>query len=177
WPCSRRRASPSSRPCDVRHTCVCAPPRAFRARPRHDVAMRNALIACALFALAACAKPAAKPAAAADASKLNGTVVETLDAGGFTYVRLKTAAGEKWVVTSPVDVKVGSDVSVSSAMAVGKFESKALHRTFDNIVFGSIDGAEQRPHASAPPAHAEIADVNVAKAEGADAKTIAEIWA
>lgn len=142
--------------------------------------MRNALIACALFALAACAKPAAKPAAAADASKLNGTVVETLDAGGFTYVRLKTAAGEKWVVTSPVDVKVGSDVSVSSAMAVEKFESKALHRTFDNIVFGSIDGAEQRPHASAPPAppaHAEITDVNVAKAEGADAKTIAEIWA
>jgi hypothetical protein len=139
--------------------------------------MRKALIACALLALAACAKPAAKPVAAVDGSKLKGTVVETLDSGGFTYVRLKTASGEKWVVTSPVDVKTGSDVSVSSAMTVEKFESKSLHRTFDNIVFGSIDGAAQRPHASAPPAHAEITDVNVPRAEGSDAKTIAEIWA
>jgi len=138
--------------------------------------MKKALIACALFA--ACAKPVAKPAAVADTTaKLKGTVVETLDSGGFTYVRLKTASGEKWVVTSPVDVKTGSDVSVSSAMTVEKFESKSLHRTFDNIVFGSIDGAAQRPHASAPPAHAEITDVNVPRAEGSDAKTIAEIWA
>lgn len=141
--------------------------------------MRKALIACALLALAACAKPAAKPAAAAadGVSKLKGTVVETLDSGGFTYVRLKTASGDRWIVSSPVDVKSGAEVTVSSAMTVEKFESKSLHRTFDNIVFGSIDGAAQRPHASAPPAHAEITDVNVPRAEGADAKTIAEIWA
>ncbi|HYU24575.1 MAG TPA: nucleotide-binding protein [Thermoanaerobaculia bacterium] len=138
--------------------------------------MKTLMILLMAAALAACAKPAAAPSKAS-AQKLQGQVLETLNSGGFTYVRLKTGAGETWMVTSPVDVKVGSEVSVSSAMTVEKFESKSLHRTFDNIVFGSIDGAAPTAHASAPSPMKDVGDVKVDKAEGSDAKTIAEIWA
>ena len=138
--------------------------------------MKTLMILLTAAALAACAKPAAAPPKA-DAQKLQGQVLETLNSGGFTYVRLKTAAGETWMVTSPVDVKVGSEVSVSSAMTVEKFESKSLHRTFDNVVFGSIDGAAPTAHASAPSPMKDVGDVKVDKAEGSAAKTIAEIWA
>ena len=148
-------------------------------RPCHGtiVGMKTLMILLMAAALAACARPAAAPPKTADAQKLQGQVLETLNSGGFTYVRLKTAVGETWMVTSPVDVKVGSKVSVSSAMTVEKFESKSLHRTFDNIVFGSIDGAAPTAHASAPSPMKDVGDVKVDKAEGSDAKTIAEIWA
>ncbi len=138
--------------------------------------MKTLMILLTAAALAACTKPAAAPPKAS-AQKLQGQVLETLNSGGFTYVRLKTGAGDQWIVTSPVDVKVGSEVSVSSAMTVEKFESKSLHRTFDNIVFGSIDGAAPTAHASAPSPMKDVGDVKVDKAEGSDAKTIAEIWA
>ena len=72
------------------------------------VAMKTLMILLMAAALAACAKPAAAPPKAS-AQKLQGQVLETLNAGGFTYVRLKTGSGDQWVVTSPVDVKVGSD--------------------------------------------------------------------
>ena len=80
----------------------------------------------------------------------------------------------------PLTPEIGKEinaVSVSSAMTVEKFESKSLHRTFDNIVFGSIDGAAPTAHASAPSPMKDVGDVKVDKAEGSDAKTIAEIWA
>ena len=140
------------------------------------VGMKTLMILLIAAALAACAKPAAAPPKAS-AQKLQGQVLETLNSGSFTYVRLKTGSGDRWMVTSPVDVRVGSEVSVSSAMTVEKFESKSLHRTFDNIVFGSIDGAAPTAHASAPSPMKDVGDVKVDKAEGSDAKTIAEIWA
>jgi len=143
-------------------------------------------------ALAACAKPAAAPLAAAQKpavaaaphapvgsnQSIQGEVAERLDAGGFTYLRLRTAAGDRWLVTSPVEVKVGEKVSASSGMVVEKFESKSLNRTFDNIIFGTIDGAKpSAAHASAPSPMADVGDVKVEKAGGADAKTVAEVWA
>ena len=124
------------------------------------VGMKTLMILLIAAALAACAKPAAAPPKAS-AQKLQGQVLETLNSGGFTYVRLKTGSGDRWMVTSPVDVRVGSEVSVSSAMTVEKFESKSLHRTFDNIVFGSIDGAAPTAHASAPSPMKDVGDVKV----------------
>jgi hypothetical protein len=155
--------------------------------------VKKLLIVCLAAALAACAKPAATPKsanlppdhptmgeaghAASSTQKVQGKVLETIDSGGFTYVRLKTTSGERWLVTSPVVVKIGSDVTVSSAMTVEKFESKSLQRTFDNIIFGSIDGAPTTAAAATPAPPPAVGNVKVEKAEGSDARTIAEIWA
>jgi hypothetical protein len=149
--------------------------------------MKTYLILCAAALLGACAKPAAAPKAASkpaaqqlpvgSSAAIEGEVLERLDAGGFTYLRLKTNKGERWLVTSPVETKVGEKVSASSAMIVEKFESKSLNRTFDNIIFGSVDGAKAAAHASAPSPMKDVGDVKVDKAAGAGAKTVAEIWA
>lgn len=140
------------------------------------------IVCCAAAMLAACAKPAAAPKPVAQApigsnQQIEGVVLETFDGGGFTYLRLKTASGERWMVTSQVAVKAGEKVRASSGMVVEKFESKSLHRTFDNIVFGTIDGAAPSAHASVPSPVKDVGDVKVDKAAGADAKTVAEIWA
>ena len=111
--------------------------------------MKKLFAICAMAALAACA--AKKPAAAA-AKTVKGTVLETTNASGLTYVRLKTPAGERWIVTSPVELENGAEVTV---------------QMFDDIVFGKIGGGPT----SAP------VSTKVDKAEGADAKTVAEVWA
>ena len=146
--------------------------------------MKKLLILCSAAALlAACAKPAAAPKAVhqqlpvGSSQAIQGKVLERLDAGGFTYLRLETDKGERWLVTSPVETKVGEKVTASAGMVVEKFESKSLNRTFDNIVFGSVDGAKPAAHASAPSPMKDVGDVKVDKAAGADAKTVAEIWA
>jgi hypothetical protein len=144
------------------------------------------LIVCAVAALAACAKQSAAPQAAKATPQqgtIKGTVAETIHSGGFTYVRLKTASGESWMVTGPVDVKVGSDVSVKTSMTVDNFESKSLNRTFPHMIFGSIEGATplagaaDHAEAMASQAATDTASTKVEKAEGSDARTVAEIWA
>jgi len=136
-----------------------------------------------------------------------GTVEETIDASDYTYMRLKTADGEIWAAVTKASIKKGERVAVVNAMSMDGFQSKTLNRKFDRIVFGSLgDGkaAAAAPGAGAPPAlaaahasapegpkssqiaaqHAAVAggpadalDVKVAKAEGKDARTVAQVFA
>lgn len=124
---------------------------------------------------------AAWPAAAQDLT-LTGEVLETRDAAGYTYLRLKTDKGETWAAVGKSEVKKGGTVMIVNGMEMRKFESKALGRTFDRIVFGNLVGAAPREASAAPaPMHggagkpAAVKDVKVAKAEGPGARTVAEI--
>ena len=85
------------------------------------------MIALALAMLAACAKqPATAPAAGAQT--LKGTVLETKNSGGVTYVRVKSGAEERWIVTAPTDVKAGAPVTVQlvNNVAFGRIEETAV---------------------------------------------------
>lgn len=116
--------------------------------------------------------------------KVTGTVAETFDAAGYTYLKLKTAGGDEWAAVRQTPVKQGQTVTMSVQMTAEKFESKTLKRTFDRILFGSLDGAgaasapvqAAQQHMSAPAA-ADATPIKVAKAEGSDAKSVAEVWA
>ena len=127
---------------------------------------------------------------------VTGTVLETFDAGPYTYLRLKTASGEAWAAVNEAKLKVGTEVTVGNAMWMANFESKTLNRKFDRILFGSLmsegdaaaaaalppghpptAAAAQAPSAGAPPPAADLGDVKVEKAPGKDAKTVAEIYA
>src|SRR5258706_10472253 len=79
--------------------------------------------------------------------KVSGTVAETLDSSGFTYVRLTTDQGDKWVVVSQIPLKKGAKITVTTKMVADKFESKSLKKTFDKLIFGELQGAA--PMASA----------------------------
>lgn len=133
---------------------------------------------------------------AARAANLSGTIAESFSSGGYTYMRLKTPAGEEWVAVRQTEVKKGQQVGVAAQMTMEKFHSSSLNRTFDRIVFGELaggaPGAVQASAMGMPPPvtrapmgtpkdHMKVTqapvDVQVAKAEGPDAMTVAEVWA
>ena len=89
-------------------------------------------------------KPAAAsaPSARADSS-LSGKILETMDAGGYTYVKLDTSVSQLWVAIPQTAIKVGDEITCSPGMAMKNFSSKTLNQTFDSIVFSSgIVGAK-----------------------------------
>jgi hypothetical protein len=150
----------------------------------------------------AATEPGASAQAPAAAGSLKGKVLERLDAPPYSYLRLQTAQGEAWAAVPKTEIANGQEVTVAGAMPMTGFESKTLKRKFDTVYFGTLGGDAPAP-AAAPPAapaamggpeamggpnmaaqHAaaaagptEVGDVKVAKASGADARTVAEIHA
>ena len=76
--------------------------------------------------------PPGHPATGAPAGVpgLTGTVLETMDSGGYTYLKLKTDQGEKWTAVNQSMVKVGAKVSVIGPSLMQNFESTTLNRKF-----------------------------------------------
>jgi hypothetical protein len=111
---------------------------------------------------AAIAAPQPAPAAATGAT-LAGKVLETMNSGGYTYIKLRTASGDVWAAVQQTKVAVGEKTAIAPQMTLDDFESKTLNRKFDRIIFGVAAGG--------------AAPVSVARAEGTNGKTIAEIWA
>jgi hypothetical protein len=116
---------------------------------------------------------------------LAGTVLEVLDAGPYTYLRVKTREGDVWTAVQKAPVKKGETVTLVPDTVMENFESKALGRRFDRVVFASLGspqaaGATVKPAAASP--HGKSVAVaakvgKVAKAAGPDAKTIEEVVA
>ncbi|HEY0139966.1 MAG TPA: nucleotide-binding protein [Thermoanaerobaculia bacterium] len=138
------------------------------------------------------------PGVSASASQLTGKVVETYDAGGYTYVKVDAGGEPRWAAVAQTDVKRGETVTINAQMTVDDFESKTLGRKFDRIIFGTITGGEASRQM--PPGHpdtggatgssstmgnaaqhmagpADGGDVAVPKAVGPNAMTIAQVWA
>jgi hypothetical protein len=114
--------------------------------------------------------------AAAQGLSVKGEVLEVVDVDAYTYLRLKTKEGEVWAAVGRAAVKKGASVTVTEAMMANNFESKALKKTFDKIVFGNLAGSGapgQGPHGAA--GKVEITDVKVPKAQGPNARTVAEV--
>ncbi len=83
------------------------------------------------------AKPAVQtaPAAPAAAPGLTGKVLETMDAAGYTYVKVDTGSDTVWAAAPQFAVKVGDDVVVPEGMPMPDYHSKTLDRTFDMVYF------------------------------------------
>jgi hypothetical protein len=145
--------------------------------------MKAALVICMLVATSlgwAGDKSAARPPAA---DAVSGEVLEVRDVESYTYLRLKTAQGETWAAVATAPLKKGAKVTIENVTVMNNFQSKALNRTFDKVVFGTLAGAQGstaaagKQAASPHPGAAKVADVDVrvAKATGANARTVAEI--
>jgi hypothetical protein len=108
---------------------------------------------------------------------LSGTLVERIAVAPYVYLRLRTANGELWAAVLEAPLTVGAPVTVYNALLMEQFESKTLNRTFDRIYFGSLDAPGTQPTEMAgAPVSADAQVAPVAKATGADARTIAELW-
>lgn len=104
---------------------------------------------------------------ASAAGRITGTVVETMDSGGYTYALVDTGSGNVWAAAPPVSVNPGDTVSFNDSMPMTGYHSPTLDRTFDRIYFtGAIE-------LDVP--QAKSGDQEIAKAEGG--VTVAEVFA
>src|SRR6266540_1087362 len=84
---------------------------------------------------------------------LTGKVVETMDAGGYTYVLLEKKGDKTWVAVPRMKVTVGEEVSFQPGQEMNNFTSKSLKRTFPKIYFssGSLVGKDEAIKSAHPP--------------------------
>ena len=142
--------------------------------------MLRSFVLLASLLMCTAAGAADKPAPAMPA-QLKGKVLEVLDAAPYTYLRLGTREGQTWAAIPNSPVSKGAEVTIDNPMLVEKFQSKSLKRTFDRIVFGSIAGTGATSPVDMAAAHAgvgkgtPVGSVKVEKAEGPDARTVAEV--
>jgi hypothetical protein len=134
----------------------------------------------------AASKKAPAAASPADDSALSGTVVETMNAGGYTYVCIEKKGKKTWVAVPETRVTVGDFVTCQPGQEMKNFTSKSLNRTFASIMFSgglmpSASAESKMPaegHAGAKAAAAPTTEkISVEKAAGPDAYTVAEIFA
>ncbi len=113
-----------------------------------------------------------------------GKVLETMDAGGYTYVKLQKGQQEIWAAGPKTTVQVGDAVTIPDGMAMHDFHSKTLDRTFEVIYFVSAISAGATNPAEVggmPMGHPKVAAPaaepieGIEKAEGG--LTVAEIFA
>ena len=145
------------------------------------------LIAALLLVQAGCSKSAQEPVADNPAlatpvpeGMVRGTVLETMNSGGYTYVFMQTDKDQRWLAVGETMVQVGDVVQTSEGMPMQGFMSKTLDRTFDVIYFVSalqnLSAAtlpEAAPTDVLPAGHPSVdenvesvaADIKVAKLE------------
>ena len=137
--------------------------------------------------------------APAPGAGLSGKVLERIDAAPYCYLRIQTARGEVWAAVPEAKIEKGTEVTVANPMVMNNFESKTLNRTFAEVFFGTLAPAGEAaaappapmpPPMAAPgmpggtpqaPAGAPVVPKTVISkvdpATGADAHTVADVWA
>jgi hypothetical protein len=167
----------------------------------------RAILVSALFAAVAMAVQAEEPAASpaeqsatpehapppsriASAS-LTGTVIETVNAAGYTYVHFDTGKEKVWAAAPEFVVEVGETVAISGSMPMRDHYSKTLDRSFELVYFVGgveVEGEERKPvdpqsgspswmkgrsTAAAGPAEVDLSGIEKA----AGGKTVEEVYA
>lgn len=64
-------------------------------------------------------------------------VLETMNGGGYTYAKVDESGTIYWIAGPQSNITVGSKISFLEQMVMTDFTSKALNKTFDQILFVS----------------------------------------
>lgn len=103
-------------------------------------------VACETSSTTSEPQPAAAAHGAAVGASTTGKVVETMNSGGYTYVRVDDGTKQIWAAGPEIAVKVGDTVTLPRGLPMKGFESKTLGRTFDTVYFVNAI----RPGSAAP---------------------------
>ncbi|TSK05027.1 MAG: DNA-binding protein [Geobacter sp.] len=80
--------------------------------------------------------PKGSPGVMAVNNGVTGKVVETTTAGDYTYINLEKDGKRAWVACPPLSkVTLGQQMAFTGCTPMMDFESKALNKTFDLIMF------------------------------------------
>jgi hypothetical protein len=123
---------------------------------------------------------------------VSGAVLETMNSGGYTYVRVDTGDEEIWAAAGEFETAVGDRVVFPRETPMQDFHSNTLDRDFPLIYFASFIAPEGEAPAMAqqadmdlPPGHPSLdafaMDPATTVAAGdikrpAGAKAIADVW-
>jgi len=66
---------------------------------------------------------------------VSGTVVETMDSGGYTYALVDEGDKRTWVALPSSRIAVGNEITCKPGMVMNNFSSSSLRRVFKHIVF------------------------------------------
>lgn len=114
----------------------------------------------ALLAVLLCAPASAFPGAGGGATVaprlIKGTVSESLPAGTYTYLLIKTASGEEWAAVQKTELQKGAPVEVAESTVMEDFDSPTLKRKFKKIVFGVIAPKGGTAPAGLPSGHGAV---------------------
>ncbi len=69
------------------------------------------------------------------ATGIGGKIVETMTSGDYTYVNLEKDGKNGWAAFPAMPLAVGQEISAVNCTPMMNFQSKALNRTFDKIMF------------------------------------------
>ena len=67
--------------------------------------------------------------------EIEGKVISARNISDYAYVELDTGKEKIWIARSRSDVKAGDIIRVTPSQVMKDFESKALDRTFESIIF------------------------------------------
>ncbi len=119
-------------------------------------------------------------------SSLSGKVVETMDGGGYTYLCIEKDGKKTWAAVLEMKVTVGQEIALQPGYEMVNFTSKTLNRTFDKIIFstgpasqewaGDVKSFHGKAMGSKETAAAPGEKIQVEKASGSDAYTVAELY-
>ncbi len=134
--------------------------------------------------VAQAAQPDAQMDAQAEQHKpapISGTVTETMNGGGYSYICLESQGKKVWVAVPQMKVKVGDDMAFYPGSVMPNFKSDSLNRTFDAIVFSPgplvLPGTKADKAGKGKAAEGgSAAKIKVEKASGANAYTVAELF-
>lgn len=133
---------------------------------------------------------AGAPAESAPASQIStgrfvGNVVETMNAGNYTYVALERGGEKVWAAGPQTTVAIGDEIAIGLQMRMDNFHSDSLDRTFPALYFvgelhptgeHTASGGHGQPAGAGSPggAAARPNDDSVDKPEGG--YRVAEVW-
>lgn len=111
-------------------------------------------------------------------SKLAGSVMETMNSGGYTYALVDTGDATVWTAGPVTSVAVGDMISASGIMAMPGFHSNTLDRDFEMIYFASAlsNTAVGAMHADPVAPALDLVDVTDALAKAEEGYTVEEIF-
>jgi hypothetical protein len=66
---------------------------------------------------------------------VSGTVVETMNSGGYTYALVDKDGVKTWVALPKTSIAVGNEITCQPGMMMNNFSSSSLNYTFTQIVF------------------------------------------
>jgi hypothetical protein len=99
------------------------------------------------------------------------TVVETMNSGGYTYMKVDDKGQVYWVAVTEHPVKRGESVRYYEQMWMENFPSRTLGRTFERILFATME--EHRPETVEP----KLPDIMTSDYQRGNTVSIAELFA